>query len=797
MYLLRVIVSCLLLLLALSVQAQPSVVNGQIDLSNWDFQTDPIKLDGMWQAASNKLLTPQDTFPDQYLPVPKIWGEIGLPDHGYVSYRLIIQLPENAPPLILESPTQYTAWRLWANDQLMANVGTPGKNAQSNIPKLQERLIRLPQTQRLELVWQIANFQFYSGGPKRSLTLGSAEQLQASYNQRYAFLLMNLGGYLLLGLYFLALYVVHPKEYQLLTLAWASLIIIGQVFIGHKIEGNWLVDNFDYYVVDIIEWTSAWMFPPTYLLILHQLYKGYYRPAVVYSLFAFSVIFSALSFSSYLNESFIFINIGLAMMPISLIYGSWGLTLAYKNEVRGSIYSLIISGLVIFSVVHDEYRAVTGEFYPSLTAYAIAFWFLVNALTIGDRSQQKLKAQTYRSKKLDQLLLKKNQQLQSQLAELQKTKEGLTRENSAKSNFLGILSHELRTPVNGIKAISHALQHTHLDKQQQQLVSSAKSATNTLTILIDQLLDQSQIIDNQISFHYSSFNLKQLLQDTICLLHYQADLKNVMIDLELINLPEHLIADKNRLQLVFISCINYLIKHSEKGSILISARAEALPDSQWKIEITARSNNIKMSEHKLSDSFLFDLNNPQSDNYLSSGFGLNISQQIIDAMKGKIWLETISDNAGCLKINIKLGQGEASIQSRLKPKQPATIMVVDDDPLNHQVIKMLLPCDQFRIITANSGEQALNLLNDNIDLLLVDIQMSPMNGLELAEVIRALPEQELASLPMYAYTASLMPQQLDQYQPLFDGILRKPVHHEALFNIINQHTQSSPEIEVA
>ncbi|WP_281646687.1 response regulator [Parendozoicomonas sp. Alg238-R29] len=785
--------------LSLHVLASAPVSEGVADLRNWNPDESPtVPLDGRWQAATNRLLEPGEQFPRHYLPVPSTWKDVGLPTEGFVTYKLTIHLPENSPPLALKIPIQNSSWRLWVNGKLTDSVGEPGRSERDTHLVWTERILSLPDTKQVELVWQLSNYLHYTGGSKRPIYLGTEAELSKQYQLQYLVMTFGAGGYLFFGLYFLLLFLLHRRNFLLLSFGSLSLVIVVRSLVAHKIEGNILLESFNYFTFPrILEWCSAWLYTGLYPVILKQLFPNSYNLNVIRGIFITSIFLAICTFSDTLLQSKTFMTIFIQLGVIITAYTYIGLFKAVINNNRGSLPIFLVDTIVISSIVHDAWAILTDDMDIMLSPYTVYLWVMAIAFVVGDRTHQGLKLASERSRELDSLLVDRNKELSDKVDELEKAQTTLSRENKAKSHFISMLSHELRTPLNGMQATVQALHQHQLEPQQHRMISALKSTSDMITMLIEQLLDQTRIEQGRLTFNKVPFNPNTLLENTVCLLHSFADNKRLDLNLEIKGFPLCLEGDNHRLQLVLLHVIHYCIRTTDHGKVSVSAQSQSVVGKRWKLKLQVLDTSQGLSSKQKSQLFrtYHDVGTEGLDTYTSSGLGLGICNSIIRAMGGSIQLSSEPGYGNHFTINLTLPEGTPNSSTTLTLSRHYHILVVDDDPLNHQVIHLLLPPNKCTIVSASSGEEALELLSPEIDIVLIDIQMYPMTGIELLRSIRALNRDNLNQLPLYAYTANLIPEQVQEIEALFDGIIRKPASQPALFQMLNSLPQRQSALQ--
>ena len=385
------------------------------------------------------------------------------------------------------------------------------------------------------------------------------------------------------------------------------------------------------------------------------------------------------------------------------------------------------------------------------------------------------------------------------LAEVNQLNESLRQLDKLKDQFLANTSHELRTPLQGIIGLSETLfdqvGKESLDKQRedlQMIISSGKR----LNSLVDDILDFSKLKNYDIELLQKPINIR-VLADII--LRNNAPLLKGK-NLELVNnIPTDLPAahgDENRLQQVFYNLVGNAIKFTETGEIRISA----VQKNQW-LEFCVKDTGIGIPRNKLRSIFqeFEQVDGSISREFAGTGLGLSISKQLVELHGGEMWVESEVGQGSAFFFTLPVSKEKATT---LTPEKIASrthfqfsvsepifsasegavrILVVDDEPINQQVLRNHLSGQGFHIFQAMNGEEAIQLIEESLpfDLVLLDVMMPRMSGYEVCLKIR---EKHLPSeLPIIMVTAK------NQLHDIVQGLslgandyLPKPFHKEEL-----------------
>ncbi len=401
---------------------------------------------------------------------------------------------------------------------------------------------------------------------------------------------------------------------------------------------------------------------------------------------------------------------------------------------------------------------------------------------------------------------KREQKLRSKLEQEQKVVGQLRRVDQLKDQFLANTSHELRTPLQGIIGLSEALYDQEDKPEKQGNLSMIISSGKRLNSMVNDILDFSKLRSYDIELNLKPINL-----------HVLADIvwkNNAPLvkgkDLELVNeVPSDLpavYADENRLQQILFNLVGNAIKFTEAGQITINAK-----EKDEMLEISIRDTGIGIPENKRDAIFqeFEQADGSISWEFTGTGLGLSISKRLVELHGGQMWVESEVGTGSVFYFTLPLSEEKAvpvESATRITSLSPAPeaaplpvkvrkaqtdeihILVVDDEPVNQQVLKNHLASENFQITQAMNGAEALKALENGsrFDMVLLDIMMPRMSGYEVCEKIR---EKYLPSeLPVIMVTAKNQVPDLVQGLALgANDFLPKPFEKEELLARI--HTQ--------
>lgn len=351
-----------------------------------------------------------------------------------------------------------------------------------------------------------------------------------------------------------------------------------------------------------------------------------------------------------------------------------------------------------------------------------------------------------------------------------------------KGQFIATLSHELRTPLNGIVGLTRRLLGSALDKQQFSWANTIFTSAETLGNIFNDIIDLDKIDRCELDIIYQSVHLQRFLQDIANfaeLVCQQKGLKFVMQQQSPFDC--YLLLDATRLRQVLWNLLSNAVKFTSKGQITLVCEV-----TQDQLVLQVVDTGIGIAEHERAR--IFDMYYKSQDgqrmSIVGSGIGLSVSRSLISAMSGEIKLDSELGRGSCFSISLPLVEANAPEETAVVTCPALTILLVEDVPLNADIAIALLEQRGHNVIHAETGEDALALLEteDDLDLVLLDMQLPDMEGDVIARFIRAEPR--LANLPVVMLSANVRKAQEALSDIRLDGVLSKPLHTEKLDQLL-------------
>ncbi len=377
--------------------------------------------------------------------------------------------------------------------------------------------------------------------------------------------------------------------------------------------------------------------------------------------------------------------------------------------------------------------------------------------------------------------------------------------NQLKEQFIAAISHEMRTPMNAIIGLSNLLLDTTLNDEQRGYLKSIHHSSEQLLGILNDILDISSLKNGQIVFENKNFDIHDLLQNIVHNLSYKTPDKDVVIELYIDpDLPKILKGDKLRINQILYNLAGNAVKFTDKGSVKINCNLLGQSGDTVLVKFSIADTGIGIPKEKHDAIFeSFTRIKHKERIFEGTGLGLAISKNLIEQQGGKIWVTSKIGVGSTFFFDLVLEIGD-NIQVQNKEEansnivivNPKRIMIVEDNKMNQLVARKLLAkrWPELDIIVANNGQEALDLVDEDFDVILMDLYMPVMDGYAATKALRQHENPNIQTLPILAMTADAQIQEGDKYlQYDLDGFIVKPFDPGLLYEKILTHLNRTHE----
>ncbi len=755
------------------------VREGVIHISPEEGESWGARLQGEWEFYWEELLTFHDlqsrTAAQEFGEVPMVWnrynGEEKHPGFGYATYVVEVSGVTPGKQLGLIVPTTSTANKVFIDDVLVHTTGSVSNSAALHIPSYKTGFFPfVANNESFHIIIQVSNFVYARGGLWHEPILGEYQTLKGYHDRLRQKDYFLLGGLLIMVLFHLLVFGFDHSDRSHLYLALLALNALVRILVS----GNYRIYDFTSIVcfrfMFIVEYISFHWIATTFLLLSHTLFQKGRKNVIIKGVVVNALLLSVYTIIIPIRFVSAIINYAQISVLFSLFYGLFIAFKALLRSERGAGIIFVCGYLGTIMSLFDIlfYNNLVKSYLGETTSFAIFISILIQSSVIAVRFALNTRR-------------------------LQKLSGELIRLSVLKDEFLVNTSHELKTPLSSIIALSDSLLMggtKTISPVQLEAASLIRTSARRLSHTVNDVLDIVKLRNEDLSLAIRALDLNRVYRSILGMFSILAIPKGLKIQTDIPDTLPLVLADENRLAQILYNLMDNALKHTDNGIITITAESI---DSFVNVSITDTGRgidaalldailNVEMKEEK----YLFTQG-------FASGIGLALSRYLIETQGGRMWAESrigygssfhfslpaaemlndpeIQQVLASTILNISSpiedfmgNQGESAFTSRPqnsvenpiigrgKSKSPH-VLVVGDDYINIRSAVALLRQSGYEVSTAFNGGEAVGLINsyEGFSLVILDVMMAGLSGYETTKIIRE--NKSLIELPLLMMTA--------------------------------------------
>lgn len=703
--------------------ATAAVKNARIDISEYNFNNDIIKLEGDWHFYWQKFINPQDGRSlnnSISTPFNALWNDISslkINNHakGYGSYELIIHSDSEREDLALYIPEFYSSYHMYLNGEKIAENGDPGNIASQTTPFWLPQAIEVNlKNGSNRLVIHVSNFHHHLGGPYANLQMGSADKISKKRSFDIAGSFLIYGTFLIAAIISLTLFYFYREDtsflfFGLFAFIYSYRIIGADVYALHEV-----FPNFSWFIGIRMEYLSLYLsiifFTYFYSVLIQRKVPDWMFHAVAgVSLLMCFTVFLAIEVFTMLLPYYL-----LLMFTASIVItAAYLFKMRFRNAMTWLTTMSVLSLFAIFILkALEQFNVIEVKTYVGFLLYLV--FIITQCIALSQKFGFDLKKQY------------------SKVSEAKDTQR----------HFLNSVSHELRTPMNAILGMTNFLMNSDLNEDQKKKVKTIKDNGENLNEILVDLLSFSAIDAGEIRLDNKRMDVKNIVDFSSNKVKEKYAGKSLDFDLVYENeIPNDLVGDEERIGQVLTNILDNAFKFTSKGSIKV--KVAALEQDKYKVKLRFKVSDTGkgISKKELDRVLEAFYQGEQGDTrgYGGTGLGLTISTKIVEMMGGDLWIASNPGNGTTVEFEItmrrplmdlsKEKQGALEDLSQLDPN--LKILYAEDNPINQKLLAMMMKTMGYEIDIASDGLEAWEMaLTKGYNVIFMDVQMPNMDGIE-------------------------------------------------------------------
>ncbi|MED3574288.1 ATP-binding protein [Cytobacillus praedii] len=779
---------------------QPKAVNGIIDLRSYDFSHgEPVELNGEWEFVPGELLSSSE-FANQktYLvQVPSLWTSYVLdgekvPKYTSGTYRLKIKIDDADNILGIKTSNIRMSNAVYLNGKLIGQSGSPAEDSSytpHNIPYVS---YFLPDKKEIELLIHVANFDYASGGGiLGSIFLGGQEGIGQLRESSIVYDWVTIAAFLTMFIFFLGNY-LHARIG--IDQFFFSLFCFANVLYAFSHGEKVLLALFPtvtYGVFERIQFMSSILIGLFVLLYFHYALKEFTHRKFV-------KVLSGIGF----------ILLGSALLPVHI---------NSNLQSANSLYIFVVLVYIIYIQIIAIYKQSVGATYLIFTSLTIFVYFIVATLNVMTDIELNALPPLFPFICLTLLALYISHRFTNSFLKKEEFSNALLQVDKIKDEFIAKTSHEFRTPLHGIIAISQSMldkNESPLTNDQKERISLIVNIAQRLSHLVNDILDFSKLKVGELKLTIAPVDLFSITHLVVETFSYMVD-KEVEI-VNHIKRGQFVLADEERVRQIFYNLIENAIKYTNQGKVGISCFEQG---DYVVIEISDTGIGIPPENIET----LFEPFRQFENSIGGTGLGLSVTKELVNIQGGEITVDSEVGKGTTFsftlpRVNI-VDREKRKVDKRdyrerrlvqlpipyiVENKGQTKVLLVDDDHINLKVLIDTLTQEGYFIIAVDSGRAVFEQIkkHPDVDIVILDIMMPEMSGYEVCQQLRR--SYPLSELPILMLTAAIRPEDMiAAFQSGANDFLHKPLDASELKTrirnliLMKESAETATKMEVA